>query len=595
MTTKVNLRRDEVDASLCWDLKDLFADETTARKELDALKDETARFVKKYEGKIATADQWAEALEAYKALRGRFVRVGTYAFLNASTDSTDANAVSLQQDASMVQAGAESALAFFEAGLYEADANTLEAVRALGDCDAYLDEIERRKPHRLSDETERTLAALTPVLDAPYTLYNRAKLADLRFPSFTVEGTEHPLSFGLFEGHYEHDTDHRLRREAFDRFHEGLNRVRHTIAGTLNAQMQSDKIQANLRGFDSVIDALVFEQNVDRSLYDRQVDAIQNQLPPLFRRYAEALRKQRGLNEMTFADLLTPFAPEWEGEVSLSEAKESLLEALAPLGESYADVLRRAFEEQWVDFAENEGKATGAFCASPYGAHPYILISWTARTRELFVLAHELGHAGHFTLTQKNHHILHARPSMYLVEAPSTMNELFMADWMRSRTDDPNRLRWIASMMISRTYYHNFVTHGLEAVFQRECYRRIDAGESLSADAFDAIFRETLENFWGDAVRIQPGAEKTWMRQPHYYRGLYPYTYSAGLTLGTAANRRIVDGEPGAVEDWLAFLKAGSTKDPIGLAKLAGVDLTTDRPLQQTLETIESLVETLER
>ncbi len=297
---------------------------------------------------------------------------------------------------------------------------------------------------------------------------------------------------------------------------------------------------------------------------------------------------------MRFADLLVPLDPAFEPEVSIQTAKETLLEALSPLGDTYRENIRRAFDERWIDFPENEGKSTGAFCSSPYGAHPYVLISWTGSQRELFVLAHELGHAGHFALAQDKQNILHTRPSQYLIEAPSTMNELFLADYLLQNTDDPRMKRWIRATMIARTYYHNFVTHGIEAVFQNKAYQAVDRGEGLSADTLDGYFRETLEDFWGDAVTIEPGAERTWMRQPHYYMGLYPYVYSAGLTMGTEANRRINAEGDAAVQDWIRFLEAGGTKDVFGLAEIAGIDLTTDGPLKNTIAKIEELVDGLE-
>lgn len=590
---KKNLHRSEVDPLLTWDLSALFHGDEDARAELDRLRKDAEAFSKSYRGKIADAKTAADAIEAYKELQGRVVRVGSYGYLRAATDSTDTASQSIAQEIGMQLAPIETTLQFLSQELREMESAMLEEVKALGDNGAFIDEVLRVKQHALEPAVEDALSSLTPVLEAPYALYNRAKLADMRFPDFTVEGVTHPLSFGLYEGHYENEPDTALRREGFAKFSEGMAKYRHTIAGTLHTQMQKDKILATMRGFDSVIDALLFEQNVSRELYERQLQAIREDLAPVMRRFAGVIQKTYELDQMTYADLLVPLDPAFEPPVSIEDAKKTLLEALAPLGPEYAEILESAFSDRWIDFAENEGKSTGAFCSSPYGAHPYVLISWTATQRETFVLAHELGHAGHFTLAQRRQNILHTRPSMYLVEAPSTMNELFVTEHMLALTDDERMKRWIRSTMISRTYYHNFVTHGIEALFQKKAYDAVDRGESLSADAFDRLFKETLEEFWGDAVTLVPGAEMTWMRQPHYYMGLYPYTYSAGLTLGTAAYRRIKGEGDAAVSDWLNFLKAGSTKDVLGLAALAGVDLSTDQPLQATIQTISELVDAI--
>ncbi len=209
----------------------------------------------------------------------------------------------------------------------------------------------------------------------------------------------------------------------------------------------------------------------------------------------------------------------------------------------------------------------------------------------MFTLAHELGHAGHFKSCNAAQSVFDTEVSTYFVEAPSTMNELLMAHYMLKTNPDKRFRRWVLSCMIGNTYYHNFVTHLLEAAYQREVYRIIDNGGSVQAETLNRIMRETLAKFWGDAVELPEGAELTWMRQPHYYMGLYSYTYSAGLTVATQACKRIeAEGQP-AVEDWKRVLAAGSTKTPLELAKMAGVDISTDAPLLDTIETIGGIIE----
>lgn len=588
------LQRAEVDQALTWDLSSLFSDDAALRAEMTSIEEAAERFCSAYKGKLQDAETAALAIEAVKELHGRIIRAGTYAQLRASTDSTDNKAQSVFQETALRVSQILAQIQFLTQELRNLDEETLVAVKSKGDYETYIDEILRNKPHALQPDVEEAVSRLSPIFDLPYTIYNRAKLADLRFPSFLAEGVDHPMSFGLFEGHYENEPDTAVRRAAFTSFSEGLGKYRHTIAAALNAQMQKEKILATMRGFDSVLDMLLFTQNVDRSMYERQLKAIREDLPPVMRKFAGVIKEEYALDEMTYADLLVPLDPEFEPTVTVEDAKNTLLEALKPLGQDYLEIVERAFSKRWIDFVENEGKSTGAFCTSPYGAHPYVLISWSASQREMFVLAHELGHAGHFSFSQRKQNILHMRPSLYLIEAPSTMNELFVAEHLLANTDDARMKRWVESTMISRTYYHNFVTHGLEALFQKKAYDLVDRGESLSADRFDALYRETLEDFWGDAVEIIPGAERTWMRQPHYYMGLYPYTYSAGLTLGTAAYRRIKE-EEGAVADWVRFLEAGGTHDVLGLAKIAGIDLSTDQPLKDTLQAIDTLVENVKQ
>jgi oligoendopeptidase F len=413
----------------------------------------------------------------------------------------------------------------------------------------------------------------------------------MNFNNFTVDGVEHPLSFGLFENEWEYENDTLIRRAAFEAFSSKLREYQHTVAATYQTQVQKEKTMATLRGFDSVIDSLLFTQNVDRELYNRQIDLIMEKLAPHMRKYARLLKKVHKIDEMTFADLKIAVDPGYEPNITVEGSKKYIEGALSILGEDYLTMIKRAYDERWIDFAQNKGKATGAFCASPYGSHSFILISWTEKMAEVFVLAHELGHAGHFNLCNKSQNIFDTEVSRYFIEAPSTMNEMLMANYLMKDNDDPRFKRWVLSSMISHTYYHNFVTHLLEAAYQREVYNIIDQGGSVQATKLNEIKRSVLEKFWGDDVKIIDGSELTWMRQPHYYIGLYPYTYSAGLTIATEVSKRILNEGKPAIDDWREVLKAGSTKTPVELAKMAGVDITTEKPLLDTIDHIGNIID----
>lgn len=210
---------------------------------------------------------------------------------------------------------------------------------------------------------------------------------------------------------------------------------------------------------------------------------------------------------------------------------------------------------------------------------------------DVFTLAHELGHAGHFKACNSAQSVFGTGVSSYFVEAPSTMNELLLGHYLLKTNPDKRFRRWVLSNMVGNTYYHNFVTHLLEAAYQREVYKIVDAGGGVQAERLNQLMGETLKKFWGGAVELTEGAELTWMRQPHYYMGLYSYTYSAGLTVATQACKRIEQEGAPAVEDWKRVLSAGGTKTPLELAKMAGVDISTDAPLLDTIETIGGYID----
>ncbi len=586
--------RSEVTVEETWNLEDLFSSEREYQDAISELVQLVDSFHSNFKGKITDSNSAIEALTGYAAVYEKFTPIGAYASLAFSTDQTDNEAQMRSGKFSSIAASLSSKLSFVDSELLELSMDELnKAMTKSEEYAHYLKELIRQKPHQLHPEVEKTLAAYSSSFSAPYGLYNTTKMVDLSFEDFEVNDKKYPLSYVSFEGDWEAETDTEIRRAAFDSFSKQIKNYQHTTAKTYDMKLQIEKTTSDLRGYDSIFDYLLFEQEVDQSLYNRQIDLITSELAPHMRKYAKLLQDVHGLDKMTFADLKIPLDPSYEPKITIEESKKYMNDALAIMGDDYLDMVNRSFDERWIDFAQNTGKSTGAFCSSPYGSHPYILISWSSRMNEVFVLAHELGHAGHFYNAHKKQNVFNSRPSLYFIEAPSTMNEMLMANHLLENSDDPKFKRWVISSIVARTYYHNFVTHLLEAAYQRKVYERVNAGENVNADILNEIKRGVLEEFWGDAVEITPGAELTWMRQPHYYMGLYPYTYSAGLTISTQVSKRILSEGESAVADWLEVLQAGGTKTPVELAQMAGVDVTTEQPLRDTIAYIGELVDEL--
>lgn len=584
--------RKDVDKSLTWDLSAIFKTEKEYEESLDKMINLSKEIKEEFKGKLKDAADINNCLDKLRDLEEIAVLVYTFVSLNVSVDQTDTKNQERQMKFMSKYSNILSRLSFIESEIIKSSEDVIkDAIDTSSENKGHLEEILRKKEYALSADVEETLSSLSNILDTPYEIYNNTKLADMDFHFFEINSKKYPLSFINFEGEWEYSDNTDIRREAFRVFSKKLKEYKHTIATAYNAQVQKEKTISDLRGFDSVIDSLLFPQEVDRELYNRQIDLIMEHLAPHMRKYAKLLQRIHGLDKMTFADLKIDVDPDFEPDISVEDSKEYIKGALGVFGDEYMEVLNRAYDERWIDFVQNKGKSTGAFCSSPYGSHPFILISWTQKMREVFVLAHELGHAGHFYLAQKEQNIFDTDPSMYFVEAPSTMNEMLMANYLLKNTDDKRMRRWVLSSMISRTYYHNFVTHLLEAHFQREVYRLVDKGEGLHSDKLNNLKRKTLEKFWGDTVDLNEGAELTWMRQPHYYMGLYSYTYSAGLTIATEVSKRVIGGDKEALEDWKDVLKTGGSKTPLELAQMAGVDIGTDKALLDTIEHIGNIID----
>ncbi len=585
--------RGEVPEALTWDLTRLYATEEEMYRDANRMKKLAEHIVGEWKGCLDTPERIDACLAEYRAFTEVMTLVGNYCELAVSVDYYDSHNQERMGKIGRLVSELQSDLSFIKSELMEQKEEILTETIKLGNGNqGYLKDVLREKEHRLHPEAERVLSALRQtVYDAPYEVYNNAKLADMKFAAFSAKGQEHPLGYALFEDDYEYEQDTEIRRAAFRAFSEKIREYENVTATAYNIQVQTEKTLSKLRGFDSVFDYLLFEQKVPKELYGRQIDMIMEKLAPHMQKYAGLLKKVHKLDRMTFADLKLPVDPEYSPEVTIEGSREYIEKGLSILGGEYVEMVRAAYEERWVDFAQNKGKSTGGFCASPYGRNSYILMSWNNRMSDVFTLAHELGHAGHFKACNAAQSIFDTDVSTYFVEAPSTMNELLMGHYLLKTSSDKRFRRWVLSCMIGNTYYHNFVTHLLEAAYQREVYRQVDAGGSLQAEVLSGIMRDTLQKFWGDAVEINDGAELTWMRQPHYYMGLYSYTYSAGLTVATQVCKRIESEGAAAVEDWKRVLAAGSTKTPVELAALAGIDITTEAPLADTIETIGSMID----
>ena len=586
--------REEVPVKETWDLKDLFTSDQAFYQTLEQVVQMSLDFNHTYYQKLNNIETIEKALDEYERILIELDRLYNYPELRLSVDTSNEEAQKVNAKLNTTSGKLAGLLSFVDSEILELPDEIISELRSQTKYPHFIKQLQDRKPYQLSADVEKVLATLTPTLRSPFELYGTTKSLDINFESFDYEGVTYPLDYATFENEYEDHPSPEFRRKSFRAFSDALRQYQHTTAATYNMQVQQEKIEADLRGYDSVIDYLLQDQEVTKDMFDRQIDVIMSDLAPVMQKYVKIIQRVHNLDKMRFEDLKISIDPNFEPEISIEESKKYIYGALKVLGDDYVKMLESAYDYRWIDFAQNKGKDTGAYCASPYITHSYVFISWTGKMAETFVLAHELGHAGHFTLAQKHQNLLESEASMYFVEAPSTMNEMLMANYLFNSSNNPRFKRWVIGSILSRTYYHNMVTHLLEAAYQREVYSRVDNGESLTAPLLNEIMLNTYKAFFGDTVEMTDGVELTWMRQPHYYMGLYSYTYSAGLTIGTVVSQCIKkEGQP-AVDRWLKTLQAGGSQSPIELAQIAGVDITTDAPLKETINYISNLVDELE-
>ncbi len=592
------LARADVPLAMTWNLDELFASPADWLSELESL-DAARSDVSRYQGRLGEgAATLLECVDAVEALQQRLVRVATFAHLRNAQDGTNPEHQSAMARVAGLGARFNASIAFVESEIAQLPDGLVEqylsAEPGLAGHRINLLDLLETKPHRLSQDAEKALASLGEVLAAPGMIYNRSKSSDIQFASFKdANGAAYPNSFNVFESSHEIHQDVSVRRGAWKSFSAGLKAYNHTYAAAFATEVNKNVVLARLRNYRSTEEFLLQAHKIPLQLYTNILEIIQAELAPHMQRYARLRRRVLGLDRLLYCDIKAPLDPEFNPAISYEEACALLLDALAVMGPEYCQYVRTALTQRWVDRADNVGKSSGAFCASPYGVHPYILITWADSMRNVFTLAHELGHGGHFGLAMKHQRLVNTRPAMPFVEAPSIMNEMLLAQHILAKSTDP-RMRRSVIMQVLGTYHHNFVTHLLEAQMQRLVYRMAQAGQSITASVLNQCKGDILRTFWGDTVEIDEGASMTWMRQPHYYMGLYPYTYSVGLVASTAMAGLIRDQGQPAVQRWLQALKAGATLRPLELMQLAGIDMSSPQPIHDAVAYVGSMIGELE-
>ncbi|MBJ8325199.1 oligoendopeptidase F [Streptococcus pacificus] len=582
-------KRSEFSENELWDLTALYKDREDFINAVEKALEEIKQFSLNYKDNLHTVDDFTEALMVLEQIYIQISHISTYSFMPQTTDFNNEEFAQIAQIGSDFTTKAAVLLNFFENELVMADNTILERLEQNPYFSAYIREAKIKKKHYLEPAVEKTLANLGEIFNSPQDIYTKMRASDFAMSSFTVEDKTYSNSFITYENIYQNHENAEVRQKAFRSFSEGLRQHQHTAAASYLAQVRSEKIIADMRGYNSVFDYLLAEQEVDRPMFDRQIDLIMTEFAPIAQRYIKHVAKVNGIDKMTFADWKLDLDAKMNPEVSIEDAYDLVMKSTAPLGEEYQKEIARYQTERWVDFAANSGKDSGGYAADPYKVHPYVLMSWTGKMSDVYTLIHEIGHSGQFIFSDNHQSYFNTHMSTYYVEAPSTLNELLLSDYLEQQFDHPKQKRFALAHRLTDTYFHNFITHLLEAAFQRKVYTLIDEGKTFGAETLNQLMASVLKEFWGDALIIDENAALTWMRQSHYYMGLYSYTYSAGLVISTVGYLNIKNNSNGAKE-WLDFLKSGGSQTPLETAKIIGADIATEKPLRQTISFLDETV-----
>ena len=456
----------------------------------------------------------------------------------------------------------------------------------------YLDNLRRKRAHILSDAEEKLLASAGEISQSPDTIYSMFADADLKFPpAVDSAGNEHELTHGSYIP-LMHSTDRVLRKSAFQSLYSMYGKFRNTAAAILTAQVKQLKFHADARRYPSTLHMSLDSSNVPTEVYTNLIQAVHDNMQPMYR-YVALRKKLLGVDELHMYDLYTPIVADADEKIPYEQAKETVLRALAPMGEDYLNILREGFDNRWIDVYENVGKCSGAYSAG-LRVHPYVLLNYADTLDSMFTLAHEMGHAIHSYLSNKNQPVIYSDYVIFVAEVASTCNEALLMQYLLNNTTDPRKRAYLINYFLEQ-FRTTLYRQTMFAEFELEINRRNEAGESLTAEVYNQIYHDLNVRYFGDGIVIDPEIDLEWARIPHFYYDNYVNQYATGYAAAIALSRRILrEGEP-AVRDYLEFLSGGCSKDPISLLRGAGVDMATTQPITEALRLFDELIDEMEQ
>src|SRR5258708_4218444 len=437
--------------------------------------------------------------------------------------------------------------------------------------------MSRNRPHVRSAEVEAILAAAGEITETPDSIFSMIDNADLKLPTITdEEGKEVELTKGNYLV-YIHNKDRRVRKEAFEGLHSTFLKQRNTIAATLAGQVKGGLFHTRQRSFDSTRARALFRNNIPVSVYDNLIKTVHESIP-LLNRYMKLRKRMLNLDELHMYDLYVPIVEETEEEISYEQARDIVIAALAPLGENYTTILKRAFGERWIDVYETPGKRGGAYSGGAYATQPFILLNYQNKRESMYTLAHELGHSMHSFFTRNTQPFQYGDYTIFVAEVASTLNEgLLTQHLLKTTTDKAQRLSILNHSLegLRGTLFRQTMF----AEFEQLIHQRVQEGQPLTADALSSAYHDLNAHYYGGETVIDELIDIEWARIPHFYYNFYVYQYATRISAASALVQQIVhEGQP-AAERYLNFLRHGYSEYSIDLLKKATLDMATPNPI----------------
>jgi len=587
--------RAEIDEGHKWDLGSLFASDEEweqayddARSQLDDLRE--------FEGRATeSAGTLAALLERQEEVMRRVSNVSAYARMRRDEDTRDSEAQAMATRAQSLSSAAASATSFVEPEIQALDREAIERMiekePALQEYEHFFDDILRTKPHTRSSEVENLLAELGEVTGASGEIYGMLTNADMEFSAVeTPEGDEKRITLNNFTTLQKHP-DRAFRRAVHEAFYDEWETVRNAVSTAYRNSVKTDEKLAAARNYGTAREAALDGPNIPIEVYDTLVDTVRDHLDRLHR-HAELKRDAIGADELRMWDLYAPMVEGESPELPYEQACEYVIEAVAPLGEAYQSRLAAGLDSRWVDVYETAGKRSGAYSGGTYDSQPYILMNYQDDVSSMYTLAHELGHSMHSELASESQPYVYADYTIFIAEIASTVNETLLTDYLLSTVKDERLRRHVLDESLER-FRSTLFRQTMFAEFERRAHDRSQAGEPLTAEVLDELYRELKGEYYEPAA-LDDRIAREWMRIPHFYRSFYVFQYATGISAAVALVDAVQEEGESAAERYREFLRRGSHGYPLDLLEDAGVDMTDSEPIERAMAVYDAYLDEFE-
>lgn len=588
--------RSEIAEADKWALEDLFLTDADWEAAVKQLEEQLAQ-LKGYAGKVSAS---ADALYAYLTLADEtenlFEKVLVYSNEKMHEDMGNSTYQGYAAQAQAAATRLSAAEAFFEPELLAMEESRLQGfLKEEPELEKYrllIDRVWRRKAHTLSAAEEEILAKTYEMATAPDDIFSMFNDADAKFGTIRDEnGKEVELTHGRFGGFME-SSDRRVRKEAFEALYQTYDQFQNTLAATYSANVKKAKFYADVRKYPSALAAALAPGNIPTEVYDNLIETVHRFLPAMYR-YVALRKRALGVEELHMYDVYVPLVADQTKKIPFAEAKEIVKRGLAPMGEEYVSHLEEGFDHRWIDVYENRGKRSGAYSWGAYGTHPYVLLNYQGKLDDVFTLAHEMGHALHSWYSNANQPYVYSGYLIFVAEVASTCNESLLMQYLLKESKDKKEKAYLLNHFIDQ-FKGTLFRQTMFAEFEKITHEMYAKGESLTAERLCAVYMDLNRKYFGEEMVSDPQIALEWARIPHFYTEFYVYQYATGFSCAIALSKRILEMGEAGVADYMKFLKGGCSKDPIELLKMAGVDISTPKPVEDALQLFEELVSELE-